>query len=140
MCCSPWGRKELYTTERLSNKNNMQPPSLCSSKILVSLQNKPPRSLNSCHLFTTPSHGIHGKSAFSLYRFTSSVYFIYKWKYIICDLPWRRKWQPIPVYLPGKSHGQRSLEGNSPWGCKKAGHDLATKQGIYIPVNENKIL
>ena len=30
--------------------------------------------------------------------------------------PWRRKWQPIPVFLPGKSHGQRSLAGYSPWG------------------------
>ena len=27
---------------------------------------------------------------------------------------WRRKWQPTPVFLPGKSHGQRSLEGYSP--------------------------
>ena len=29
---------------------------------------------------------------------------------------WRRKWQPTPVLLPGKSHGQRSLVGYSPWG------------------------
>ena len=29
--------------------------------------------------------------------------------------PWRRKWQPTPVFLLGKSHGQRSLEGYSPW-------------------------
>ena len=33
-------------------------------------------------------------------------------------IPWRREWQPTPVFLPGKSHGQRSLEGYSPWGCK----------------------
>ncbi|CAI9169407.1 unnamed protein product [Rangifer tarandus platyrhynchus] len=32
--------------------------------------------------------------------------------------PWRRKWQPAPVFLPGKSHGQRSLVGYSPWGCR----------------------
>jgi len=32
-----------------------------------------------------------------------------------------RKWQPIPVFLPGKSHGQRSLVGYSPWGCKESG-------------------
>ena len=31
---------------------------------------------------------------------------------------WRRKWQPTPVFLPGESHGQRSLAGFSPWGCK----------------------
>ena len=35
-------------------------------------------------------------------------------------IPWRRKWQPIPVFLPGKSHGQRSLAGYSPWGRKES--------------------
>ena len=32
------------------------------------------------------------------------------------EIPWRRKQQPTPVFLPGKSHGQRSLVGYSPWG------------------------
>ena len=41
---------------------------------------------------------------------------------------WRRKWHPTPVFLPGKSHGQRSLVGYSPQGHKRVGHDLATKQ------------
>ena len=35
-------------------------------------------------------------------------------------IPWRRKWQPTPVFLPGKSHGQRSLVGYSPWGHKES--------------------
>ena len=34
--------------------------------------------------------------------------------------PWRREWQPTPVFLPGESHGQRSLVGHSPWCCKKS--------------------
>ena len=34
-------------------------------------------------------------------------------------IPWRRKWQPTPVFLPGEFHGQRSLAGYSPWGCKE---------------------
>ena len=33
-------------------------------------------------------------------------------------IPWRRKWQPTPVFLPGELHGQRSLAGYSPWGHK----------------------
>jgi len=33
-------------------------------------------------------------------------------------IPWRRKWQPIPVLLPGKFHGWRRFEGYSPWGRK----------------------
>ena len=41
----------------------------------------------------------------------------------LCDLKpsigecWRRQWHPTPILLPGKSHGQRSLVGCSPWGC-----------------------
>ena len=38
------------------------------------------------------------------------------------------KWQPTPVFLPGKSHGQRSLAGYRPWGLKRVRHDLVTKQ------------
>ena len=34
-------------------------------------------------------------------------------------IPWRRKWQPTPVLLPGKFHGPRSLVGYSPWGHKQ---------------------
>ena len=43
-------------------------------------------------------------------------------------IPWRRKWQYIPVFLAGKSHGQRSLACYSPWHHKRVGHDLAIKQ------------
>ena len=35
-------------------------------------------------------------------------------------IPWRKAWQPIPVFLPGESHGQRSLVGYSPWGHKES--------------------
>ena len=34
--------------------------------------------------------------------------------------PWRRKWQPTPVFLPGESHGRRNLVGYSPWGRKES--------------------
>ena len=35
-------------------------------------------------------------------------------------IPWRRAWQPTPVFLPGEFHGQRSLTGYSPDGCKES--------------------
>ena len=35
-------------------------------------------------------------------------------------IPWRREWQPIPVFLPRESHGQRSLVGYSPWSYKES--------------------
>ena len=34
--------------------------------------------------------------------------------------PWRRAWQPTPVFLPRESHGQRSLAGQSPWSPKES--------------------
>ena len=37
-----------------------------------------------------------------------------------CGRHWGRKWQPTPVLLPGKSHGQRSLVGYSPWGHRES--------------------
>ena len=36
------------------------------------------------------------------------------------DDPWRRAWKPAALFLPGESHGQRSLAGYSPWGCKES--------------------
>ena len=47
---------------------------------------------------------------------------------LIKKIPWRRKWQTTPVFLLGKSHGQRSLVGYSPWGCQRVRHDSVSKQ------------
>ena len=38
-------------------------------------------------------------------------------------ISWRRAWQPTPVFSPGEFHGQRSLAGYGPWGCKRVGHN-----------------
>ena len=38
----------------------------------------------------------------------------------IGNIPWRRAWQPTPVFLTGKSHGQRSLAVYSPWDCRES--------------------
>ena len=37
----------------------------------------------------------------------------------LAKISWRRKWQHIPVFLPGESHGQRTLAGYGPWGGKE---------------------
>ena len=52
----------------------------------------------------------------------------YPW---VGKIPWRRKWQPTLVFLPGWSHGQRSL-GYRPWGRKRVGHNWASVHTIYI--------
>ena len=46
-------------------------------------------------------------------------------------IPWGRKWQPTPVFLPGKSHGHRSLVGYSPWGCKESD----TTERLHFPLS-----
>ena len=43
-------------------------------------------------------------------------------------IPWGREWQPTPVLLPGKFHGQSSLGGCSPLGSQRVGYDRATEQ------------
>ena len=48
-------------------------------------------------------------------------------------IQWRRKWQTTPVFLLGKSHGQRNLGGYSPWGHKRVTHNLETKTSTNKP-------
>ena len=45
-------------------------------------------------------------------------------------IPWRRKWQPTLVYLPGEFHGQRSLAGYSPWGRKES--DMSERLSLSL--------
>ena len=47
-------------------------------------------------------------------------------------IPWKREWPPTPVFLPGKSHGQRSLAGYSPWSHKWVRHVLVTNTTTSI--------
>ena len=51
----------------------------------------------------------------------------------IRKIPWSRKWQPTPVFLPGKSYRQRSLVGYSPWGRKES--DMTER--LHLTLVEN---
>ena len=55
-------------------------------------------------------------------------------------IPWRRKWKPTPVLLPGESHGQRSLAGYSPWGCKVSETTEATQHVIIEEAQFGSVL
>ena len=46
-------------------------------------------------------------------------------------IPWRREWPPTPLFLPGESHGQRSLAGYSPWGLG-VGHSAHTRTHAHV--------
>ena len=122
--CSPWGREESDTAERLhfhfslscigeGNGNPLQ----CSC-----LEN--PRdggawwaavygvaqSLTRLKRLSSSSDSVGKKICLQSRRCGFSPW--------VGKISWRRKCQPIPVLLPRESHGQRSLKGNSPWGRK----------------------
>ena len=52
-------------------------------------------------------------------------------------IPWGRRWQPTPLFLPGEFHEQRSLVGPSPWGCKES--DMTKRLTFFKKVMENFI-
>ena len=49
-------------------------------------------------------------------------------------IPWIRKWQPTPVFLPGESHGQRNLAGYSPWDGKESDMTEVTEHAEQVSV------
>ena len=46
--------------------------------------------------------------------------------------PWRRKWQPVLVFLPGKSHGQGNLADYSPWGRERVLHSSVAQSCLTL--------
>ena len=71
--------------------------------------------LSHFHLFGVPPWRLHSgkESACQCRRYKRLGFDLW-----IEKIPWRRKWQATPLFLLGKFHGQRSLVGYSPWGCK----------------------
>ena len=54
-------------------------------------------------------------------------------------MPWRRAWQPTPGFLPGESHGQRTLGGYSPWGCEESDMTQLYVFFSFFPRNTEKL-
>ena len=85
-------------------------PSECQKAWLESGNKLSPKFVLSLY----PHHGLPGGSD-SKESTCNSGDQIDPW---VRKIPWRREWQPIPVFFPRKSHGQRSLAGYSPRGYK----------------------
>ena len=71
-----------------------------------------------------------GQSVNCLYITNIIVFFlvVVVCSYCVCTRSsLKRKWQPTPVFLPGKPHGQRNLAGYNPWGHKTVWQDLQTE-------------
>ena len=56
------------------------------------------------------------------------------------DYSWRREWQPTPVFLPGESHGQKSLAGYSSWGRKELDTTEWLSMHAFMTVVNNTLL
>ena len=54
------------------------------------------------------------------------------WENWAGTIPWRRAWQPTPVFLPGEAHGQRSLAGYGPRGRRESGTAEATAHRLPV--------
>ena len=52
-------------------------------------------------------------------------------------IPWRKKWLPTPVFLPGEFHGQRNLVGYSPWCCKES--DMTEQLTLSLPFHKLEV-
>ena len=130
-CCSSWGHKESDTTEWLSwtdgadaTVNQMvfwgamqgvfsslvQNWVLSWAKLVLSKYSRFLKIINPYILVLGFPGGSSGKEpTYQCRRLKRHVF--HPW---VGRIPWRRAWQPTPVFLPGESHGHRSLEGCSP--------------------------
>ena len=84
--------------------------------------------LNSVKFYFILNHTYLKDLDFHANEFEFILQLVENWKIFemrkrVRKIPWRRKWQPTSVFLSGKSHGQGSLVGYSPWGHKRVGHD-----------------
>ena len=71
---------------------------------------------------------------FFLYFSVLEISVDYLW---VRKIPWSRKWQPTPVFLPGKFHEHGSLAGYIPWGCKES--DMAERTHIQGPACSQRL-
>ena len=86
--------------------------------------------------------------SFIKYLFKSFIYFSLElFNFFLTDYlyeffvySWRRKWQPIPVFLPGKSHGQRNLADLSPWGRTESNMTERLTLSFFLYILDMRIL
>ena len=112
-----------------------QPPAVCYSQVLVTPSGLGAGATSQCCQvlgtsssligFTgqelTPSHLCQGPLRWHSDKESACQYRRHGFDPWVGKIPWRRNWQPTPVFQPGKrSHGQRSLVGYSLWGCKES--------------------
>ena len=72
----------------------------------------------------------------SYYPDMTGSFFQEGWYPRVRKIPWRRKWQPTPVFLPGKFHGHRSLVGYTLWSCKESDMAMTEHSTAQIHITQ----
>ena len=130
-CCSPWRGKESDTTEWLNWYWLTDDEStLRASQVALVVKNPPANAVLSRSVKSNSlrPHELQPTRLLCQWGFSRQEY----WSGLLCrrhkrwrfdpwirNIPWRRAWQPTPVFLPRKFHRQRSLVGYSPFGLKR---------------------
>ena len=141
-CCSSWGRKESDMTEQLNWTECFIRVSLIKSSshliiiawLVVSLFHLDYEFLKGRHrniLFISPVSRI-GASWWLSSKESTCQCRRHKFDPWVGNIPWRRKWQLTPVFLPGESQGQRNLASYSPWSHKKLGTTERLTLSLYL--------
>ena len=138
---SPWGRKESDRTGQLKTAQRITIWTLNSPYLVSSfffslhplerkcffIYNIHLHLKHHCHIYVTILHTIHlylrSKKKSGIHSYILMMKFTClsqdnHYLDLFLLIYWSRKWQTIPVFLPGKFHRQRNLAGYSPWGCK----------------------
>ena len=130
-----WNRKTSHVTQEWSNHSGIQDTFMpCSKVSFIFFQKWQTKCIRGKYIYILEftaqfPGGSDGKSiclqcgrpGFDLW---------------VGKIPWKRKRQPTSVLLPGKSHGQRSLAGYSPWGHKESD----TTEWLHIIVNSQTVI
>ena len=100
------------------------------------------------NLVDTFSHASWLFGYFLLWRTCSSLlsifllfnFFLTDYLYEFFVYSWRRKWQPTPVFSPGKSYGQRNLADLSPWGRTESNMTEQLTLSFFLYILDMRIL
>ena len=136
---SGFSRQEYWSGLSFPSPGDLPDPGIdprCSALQADALTSEPPGKLVRTNTVWLHLYEVHRRVKFIVRRppwRPSGIESAHQWSGPgfnpwVRKMPWRRKWQPIPVFLPRKSHGWRNLAGYSWWSCRRVGYYLATEQ------------
>ena len=121
-------RKPCQTSDSIENAL-LYSPICCLSSLLNHILDRTDTLVGPAWKTLSPSEGVYQVAHWKRILLPVQETQVKGFNPWVRKIPWRRQWQPTPVFLPGESHGQRSLVGYSPWGHKDLDTTEHTAQG-----------